>query len=187
MKTRYVPQLTPDVGPEDHVRGNPNAPVTLVEYGDFQCPYCGAAYPIVKEVERLAGPMLRVVFRNFPLRTIHLHAEGAAEAAEAAAARGMFWEMHDTLFEHQRRLTPGDLEQYAEGIGLEMTRFRKEMGEGTWRGKVHDEFRGGMMSGVNGTPTFFINGMRHDGDYSVEAILAAVKEASERGRVRCKR
>ena len=177
MKTHYVPQLTPDVGPDDHVRGNADGRVTLVEYGDFQCPYCGAAYPVVREVEERAGDLLRVVFRNFPLNTIHPLAEGAAEAAEAAGAQGRFWEMHDTLFEHQRRLNPSDLERYAESIGLDLDRFRTELAEGAWRETVRQQFRGGIMSGVNGTPTFFINGVRHDGDYSVEAILAAVEKA----------
>lgn len=178
MKTHYVPELTPDVGPDDHTRGNPKAPVTLVEYGDFQCPYCGAAYPVVKDVERQAGAILRVVFRNFPLNTIHPQAEGAAEAAEAASAQGKFWEMHDALFEHQRRLNPGDLERYADAVGLDIERFRADIANGTWRGKVRDQFRGGIMSGVNGTPTFFINGARHDGDYSVEALLEAIKGAA---------
>jgi protein-disulfide isomerase len=177
VKTHYVPQLTPDVGPDDHMRGNAKASVTLVEYGDFQCPYCGAAYPVVKELERLAGDTLRVVFRNFPLHTIHPQAESAAEASEAAAAQGRFWEMHDALFEHQRRLNPGDLERYAEGVGLDMQRFRAELGNATWQEKVRQQFRGGIMSGVNGTPTFFINGVRHDGDYSVEGLLQAIKAA----------
>jgi protein-disulfide isomerase len=177
MKTEYVPQLTPAVGPDDHMRGNSKAPVTLVEYGDFQCPYCGAAYPMLKELERRAGETLRVVFRNFPLSTIHPQAEGAAESAEAANAQGKFWEMHDMLFEHQRRLNPGDLEQYAKAVGLDMDRFRSELASGAWRNTVRDHFRGGIMSGVNGTPTFFINGARHDGDYSVEALLEAINAA----------
>ena len=178
MKSNFVPQLTPDVGPDDHVRGHADAPVTLVEYGDFQCPYCGAAYPMIKELERRAGKMLRVVFRNFPLSTIHPNAEGAAEAAEAAGAQGKFWEMHDALFEHQQQLGASALAGYAELAGLDVERFRSELDSGAWRGRVRENFRSGVMSGVNGTPTFFINGRRHDGDYSIEALLEAVKQAS---------
>ncbi len=179
MRTPYQAELTPAVGPDDHTRGNSSAPVTLVEYGDFQCPYCGAAYPMVKELEQRAGKTLRVVFRNFPLSTIHPQAEGAAEAAEAAAAQGKFWEMHDTLFEHQRRLGGQDLMQYAGLVGLDLARFQADLERGAFRAKVREQFRGGVMSGVNGTPSFFINGRRHDGDYSVEALLEAIELAAK--------
>lgn len=178
MRTPYDALLTPDVGPDDHVRGARNARVTLVEYGDFQCPYCGAAYPIVKELEQRAGSELRVVFRNFPLTNALPQAESAAEAAEAAAAQGKFWEMHDTIFEHQRRLGRADLRQYAEIVGLDTERFVGDLEAGAWASRVREHFRSGVMSGVNGTPTFFINGVRHDGEYSLEALLAAVLAAA---------
>ena len=178
MKTSYVADLTPAVGEDDHARGRADAPVTLVEYGDFQCPYCGAAYPIVKELEKKAGKILRVIFRNFPLTNVHPNAEGAAEAAEAAGAQGKFWEMHDMLFEHQNRLGRSDLEQYAAHLGIDVSRFGKDLDAGAYRAKVREHFRSGVLSGVNGTPTFFINGRRHDGDYSLEALLRAVNEAA---------
>ncbi|MGH7733537.1 MAG: DsbA family protein, partial [Gemmatimonadales bacterium] len=154
------------------------AKVTLVEYGDFQCPYCGAAYPIVKELEREAGALLRVVFRNFPLTNVHPRAEAAAEAAEAAGAQGRFWEMHDLIFENQRRLNPADLEGYARRAEVDLERFRADLEAHRWEPKVREQFRSGVVSGVNGTPTFFINGVRHDGGYGLEELLAAVKTAA---------
>lgn len=171
-------ELSPPVGATDHVRGSATAPVTLVEYGDFECPYCGRAYPIVKELERRAGDLLRVVFRPFPLTNAHPHAEKAAEAAEAAAAQGRFWEMHDILFENQKQLTRPDLESYAERIGLDLERFRRELDDDVWADQVRESFRSGIRSGVNGTPTFFINGRRHDGGYQLEELMAAVTRAA---------
>jgi len=162
----------------DHIQGPADAAVTLVEYGDFECPYCGAAYPIVKEVQDRMGERLRFVFRNFPITTSHAHAEQAAEAAEAAAGQGRFWPMHDLLFENQRRLRDQDLHGYAEQAGLDLERFDSELAEHAHAARVREDFMSGVRSGVNGTPTFFINGVRHDGSYEVEALVAALERAA---------
>ena len=162
----------------DHIQGPADAAVTLVEYGDFECPYCGAAYPIVKEVQDRMGERLRFVFRNFPITTSHAHAEQAAEAAEAAAGQGRFWPMHDLLFENQRRLRDQDLHGYAEQAGLDVERFDSELAEHAHAARVREDFMSGVRSGVNGTPTFFVNGARHDGSYEVEALLAALERAA---------
>ena len=154
------------------------APVTLVQYGDYECPYCGAAYPIVKEIQQRLGDRLRFVFRNFPITTAHPHAELAAEAAEAAGAQGKFWEMHDALFEHQRALDDGHLEGYAGAVGLDVERFDREMEDRVYAGRVREDFMSGVRSGVNGTPTFFINGRRHDDSYDLETLLAAIEAAA---------
>src|SRR5947207_13326324 len=141
-------------GQRDHRRRPETAPVTLVEYGDYECPYCGAAYPIVKEVKRRLGDRLRFVFRNFPLGNMHPHAEHAAEAAEAAAAQGKFWEMHDELYEHQRALDDEHLEGYAGAVGLDVERFDRETEGQAYGGRVREDFVSGVRSGVNGTATF---------------------------------
>jgi protein-disulfide isomerase len=173
--------LTMPVSERDHIQGNPNAPVTLLEYGDYECPYCGAAYPIVKQVQQRMGDRLRFVFRNFPLTQAHPHAEHAAEAAEAAGAQGMFWEMHDTLYEHQHALDDDDLVRYAADLGLDVGRFVRGMGEHAYADRVREDFVSGMRSGVNGTPTFFINGRRHDGSYDLASLLGALEAALEGG------
>jgi protein-disulfide isomerase len=170
--------LTPAVGEQDHIQGPASAPVTLVEYGDYECPYCGAAYPIVKELQRRLGDRLRFVFRNFPLTNAHPHAEHAAEAAEAAGAQGKFWAMHDALFEHQDALMDEALLAYAAAIGLDVVRFAGEMEAGTYAGRVREDFMTGVRSGVNGAPTFFINGRRHDGAYDLESLLEALEAAA---------
>lgn len=179
MKVENETQLSPPVSAKDHSRGSPMALVTLVEYGDFECPYCGRAYPIVKELEHRAGDLVRVIFRNFPLTNLHPHAELAAQAAEAAGAQGKFWQMHDVIFEHQSQLDRASLETYAEGIGLDLERFRSELDAGIWAEPVREHFLSGVRSGVNGTPTFFINGRRHDGGYQLEELMAAVVGAAE--------
>jgi protein-disulfide isomerase len=166
--------LTPPVSARDHAAGPEGAAVTLVEYGDYECPHCGRAYPIVKTIQEQLGSRLRFVFRNFPLSQIHPNAQHAAEAAEAAAAQGYFWEMHDALFEHQRALTSRRLVEYATAIGLDSERFQREISDGTHQARVRDDFRSGVRSGVNGTPTFFVNGVRHDGAWDVEALLEAL-------------
>jgi protein-disulfide isomerase len=153
------------------------APLTLVEYGDYECPYCGAAYPIVKEIERTLGDELRSVFRNFPLSEIHPHALEAAEAAESAAAQGRFWEMHDRLFENQKRLRTTDLLTHAQALGLDVERIETELEEHAFEARVWDDFLSGVRSGVNGTPTFFINGIRHNGSYDLETLLGALRAA----------
>jgi protein-disulfide isomerase len=152
--------------------------VTLVEYGDYQCPYCGAAYPIIKEVQARMGERLRFVFRNFPISTSHPRAEQAAEAAEAAAAHGKFWEMHDLLYENQARLRDEDLHAYAERLGLDLGTFDRELAEHVYAERVHEDFMSGVRSGVNGTPTFYVNGARHDGPYDLETLLAVLEQAA---------
>jgi protein-disulfide isomerase len=162
-RTGWSAELTLPVSDKrDHAQGSPDAAVTLVEYGDYECPYCGAAYPIVKEVQARLGERLRFVFRNFPITTSHPHAQRAAEAAEAAAAQGRFWEMHDHLYEHQRHLEDADLHAYAEQLGLDVARFDNELATHAHADRVREDFMSGVRSGVNGTPTFYINGARHD-------------------------
>jgi len=172
--------LQPSVGDRDHAAGAAGAPVTLVEYGDFECPYCRQAYPIVKELQRRLGSDLRLVFRNFPLTKLHPHAEHAAEVAEAAGAQGAFWQMHDRLFERQFALDDENLLEYATDLGLDADRVRGELDAGTYRTRVKEDVLSGLKSGVNGTPTFFINGERHDGSYDLESLLAALQDAMAR-------
>jgi protein-disulfide isomerase len=171
-------RLTPAVGPRDHIEGPANAGVTLLEYGDYECPHCGRAYPIVKEIQRRLGARLRFVFRNFPLAEAHPHAVHAAEAAEAAAAQGRFWEMHDALFEHQQALDDRRLVGYAKTLGLDESRVQKELEAHAHAGRVKEDFRSGVRSGVNGTPTFFINGVRHDDSWDPETLMQALEAAS---------
>ena len=177
--TQWGAALTMAVSEErDHIQGPANAAVTLVEYGDYECPYCGAAYPIVKEVQARMGDRLRFVFRNFPIATSHPHAEQAAEAAEAAAIQGPFWEMHDLLYENQQRLRDQDLRAYAEKLELDLESFDKGLTEHVHAARVREDFMSGVRSGVNGTPTFYINGVRHDGSYEIETLLAALERAA---------
>jgi protein-disulfide isomerase len=165
------------VSDRDHAQGPAGAKLTLVEYGDYECPHCGRAYPIVKAVQKRLGTQLRFVFRNFPLSNAHPNAEAAAEAAEAAAVQGKFWEMHDLLFEHQDALERPDLLRYAADLGLDAKRFASELVGAVHRPRVQEDFRGGVRSGVNGTPTFFINGARFDGAWDEAGLLAALETA----------
>jgi formate-nitrite transporter family protein len=158
----------------DHIQGNIIAPITLLEYGDYECPYCGEAYPIVKKIQERLGEKLCFAFRNFPLANSHPHAVHAAEAAEAAAAQGRFWEMHDLLFENQGALADEDLAQYAAGLGLDAERLIREVQAGHHEARVKEDFRTGTRAGVNGTPTFFINGERYDGPRDLETFLEAL-------------
>jgi len=177
-RTEWEPTLTlPVDGDRDHIQGPDVAPVTLVEYGDYQCPYCGAAYPIIKNVQSRMGNRLRFVFRNFPISTSHPDAELAAEAAEAAAAQGRFWEMHDLLYENQARLGDDALHAYAERLGVDLNRFDGDLSGHAYAERVHEDFMSGVRSGVNGTPTFFVNGVRHNGPFDLEALMEAVGEA----------
>jgi len=162
----------------DHIQGPADARVTLVEYGDYQCPFCGAAYPIVKELQARLRDSLRLVFRNFPITTSHPRAEQAAEAAEAAAAQGRFWEMHDLLYENRKRLRDEDLHAYAEQLGLDVDRFDQELADHVHAPRVREDFISGVRSGVNGTPTFYVNGARHDDSYELETLLAALERAA---------
>jgi len=169
--------LTLPVGERDHAQGPADAPVTLVEYGDYECPYCGQAYPIVKQIQQRMGDRLRFVFRNFPLSTLHPHAAHAAEAAEAAGAQGKFWEMHDHLYEHQRQLDDTHLLEYATRLKLDIGRFEQDMASHAFGGRVREDFLSGVRSGVNGTPTFFINGVRHDDSWDLRTLLRAIERA----------
>ena len=171
--------LAEDVDPRrDHVRGAPDAPVTLVEYADFECPYCGRAEPAIRELlaEQEAG--LRYVFRHLPLHDVHPRARLAAEAAEAAAAQGAFWAMHDLLFANQDRLGPRDLRGYAESLGLDVGRFERDLRGGAYKARVEEDIAGADASGVSGTPSFFVNARRHHGAYDLEALTEAVTRAS---------
>jgi protein-disulfide isomerase len=167
-------RLSPPVTDRDHAQGSAQASVTLVEYGDYECPHCGRAHPIVKEVQRRLGAKLRFVFRNFPLTEMHPHAQHAAEAAEAAAGQERFSEMHDALFEHQRSLDDRHLVQYAQTLGLDLQRFQQDLASNAYAGRVREDFRSGVRSGVNGTPTFFINGVRHDDSWDIETLTDAL-------------
>jgi len=144
-------QPTPPVGERDHAQGPATAPVTLVEYGDYECPYCGLAHAAVRAVQEHLGDRLRFVFRNFPLTEVHPHAEHAAEAAEAAGTQGRFWQMHDTLYEHQDALSDAHLVRYAAALGLNVERFEREMASHAYAARVAEDFRSGTQSGVRGT------------------------------------
>lgn len=170
------------VNERDHIAGPPDAPVVLVEYGDYECPHCGRAHPIVKAARQRLGEQLALVYRHFPLAQIHPNATLAAQAAEAAGAQGKFWPMHDQLFQHQYALQEMDLLVYAKALRLDLTRFRQELAAGTHAQKVRDDFRSGVSSDVNGTPTFFINGVRFDGDWGNAAAFIAVLEQAARTR-----
>jgi protein-disulfide isomerase len=178
VRTEWEPTLTLPVSEQrDHIQGPADASVTLLEYGDYQCPYCGAAYPIVKQVQQAMGDGLRFVFRNFPISTSHPHAEQAAEAAEAAAAQGQFWPMHDLLYENQRHLETQDLVGYARQLGLDAERFQRELDEGLHAARVHEDFMSGVRSGVNGTPSFYVNGVRYEDAYDFDTLLATLERA----------
>jgi protein-disulfide isomerase len=162
------------VGPEDHAQGDADASVTLVEYGDYECPHCGRAYPIVKQIQKHYGKKLCFVFRNFPLSEMHLHAEGAAESAEFAGAHHKFWPMHDLLFENQERLGGALYLEIAQSLGLEPAGLRKALETREFAARVKTDFSGGVRSGVNGTPTFFINGRRHDAPFDYQDLKEAI-------------
>ena len=168
-------KLTLAVGARDHVQGPETAAITLVEYGDYQCPYCGQAYPVLKAVQKHYGPKLRFVFRNFPLREAHPHAQMAAESAEAAGAQGKFWEMHDALFEHQDELTEANVAHLARKIaGLDVERWALDLREHRFEKRVQEDFSSGLRSGVNGTPSLFANGLRYDGPVEGAHLIEAL-------------
>jgi protein-disulfide isomerase len=156
------------VGREDHVAGPPDAPITLVEYGDYQCPYCGQAYPIVKQLQEEFSGSLLLVFRNFPLTNVHPNAERAAEAAEAAGFQGLFWEMHDAIYEHQYDLADDALLRYARAVGADDAKVAEVLTTGGARARVERDVESAVRSGANGTPTFFVNGIRYDGSWAFE-------------------
>ena len=178
MSDEFIVELSSPVGERDHFLGSPSAPVTLVEYGDFECLHCGRAYSVVREIRESLGDRLRLVFRNSPLATIHPHAQNAAEAAVAAGSQRLFWQMHNALFEHQTRLSDRHLRLYASQSGLDMDRFNREMAAHAWAPAVREHFLGGVRSGVNGTPTFFVNGVHHTGLIDVLSLRRAIENAA---------
>lgn len=171
------------VSSSDHIRGDPSAPLVLLEYGDYECPYCGLAHPITQQVLQHYGRQLKFVFRNFPLTEVHPHAESAAETAEFAAAHGRFWEMHDLIYENQERLSLATLLALAKTLGLPIPALRTALEQGAYREKVRRDFLGGARSGVNGTPTFFIDGHKHIGAFDFESLRAAIDRLHPYSRV----
>ena len=160
----------------DHIQGAADAPIALLEYGDYECPLCGEAQPIVGEIQRRLGDNLCFAFRHFPLANVHRHAEHAAEAAEAAGEQGAFWLMHETLFANQDALDDESLAQYAAALGLDETRVLQEVISNAHTHRIREDFRSGVRAGVNGTPCFFINGQRYDGARALEPLLDAVSQ-----------
>jgi protein-disulfide isomerase len=158
----------------DHISGSADGSIKLLEYGDYECPFCGDAQPIVKEIQRRLGHDLLFAFRNFPLTNIHPHAEHAAEAAEAGGAQGNFWGMHDLLFENQGALEDENLVEYAAELGLDGTRLIREVTSEVYARRIREDFKNGVRGGVNGTPTFFINSERYDGEFSLKHLLNAL-------------
>ena len=163
-------QLHPAVSNNDHIQGSADAAIELVEYGDYQCPYCAQAYSIIKSLQRSFGKNLKFVFRNFPLTEMHPYAMNAALAAEAAALQNKFWEMHDYIYEHQQRLDDKSLLGYAEKLGLDLKRFKNDIKLDTLTNKVEQDFESGARSGVNGTPSFYVNGKKYNGDWELDAF-----------------
>jgi protein-disulfide isomerase len=173
-------QLKPPVGSTDHAQGKSEASVTLVEYGDYQCPYCGQAYPIVKRIQKRLGSRLRFVFRNFPLAEAHPFAMGAAEMAESAALQDKFWQMHDSLYEHQNALEPERLVENAKHLHLDMVKLKMDFASPEVSKRVRSDFTSGVRSGVNGTPSFFINAFKFEGNWTDEdEFVAALEEAAQ--------
>ncbi|GHV59803.1 hypothetical protein FACS1894182_14430 [Bacteroidia bacterium] len=160
----------------DHVQGPANAPIVLVEYGDYQCPYCGQAYYIVKNLQKKLGDKLQFIFRNFPLEDLHPYALHAAIAAETAGIEGKFWEMHDILFENQRHLDDSALLEYAKKIGLDAAKFEKDFGNQATQDKVSNDVQSGTNAGVDGTPYFFVNGKLFEGNWMNDGLLEYLKE-----------
>ncbi|HEY8259434.1 MAG TPA: thioredoxin domain-containing protein [Gemmatimonadales bacterium] len=172
--TTPAPAITGD----DHVLGQAGARVTLMEYGDFECPSCGATHPILREVRRAFGPNLRFIFRHYPLRDNHPHAEMAAQAAEAAAAQGKFWEMHDRLYEHQDALDQRGLTRHARKIGVDVAKFETDLAARTYATRVERDVESGRASGVRGTPSLFINGVIYRGPRDRASLVAALANAA---------
>jgi protein-disulfide isomerase len=169
--------LKVSVGDQDHIQGNMKATCTLVEYGDYECPHCGAAHPLVKQIQKHFGSKLRFVFRNFPLTNIHANAQAAAEVAEFAGGTGKFWEMHDLLFENQDRLGNALFVELAQELKIDATALQKALDDKTSEAHVRADFSGGVRSGVNGTPTFFIDNQRHDGPMDYPTMVAKIEQA----------
>lgn len=166
--------LKPNVSQTDHAQGNLEADIVIVEYGDYQCPYCGAAYPVLKELMKEFGSQIKFVFRNFPLSEMHQYARLAAIAAESANHQGKFWEMHDAIYENQRALNENLLMKLAKQLKLDIPQFEKDLESTELADKVDSDFESGIMSGVNGTPSFFVNGKKFDG--GVEDLFELLRE-----------
>lgn len=170
-------QLRVPVSSRDHIAGQASAVVTLVEYGDYECPHCAAALPQVQRVQAHFGARLALVFRHFPLSEIHPHALIAAQTAEFAGDNGQFWEMHEAIFLNQRRLNAAVLFALASTLGLSQVRLRDAIGRGQYLDRISADFMGGVRSGVNGTPTFFVNGERHHGSYAATDLITSINAA----------
>ena len=178
-----IQDLAEDVDPErDHIRGPEDAPVTLIEYGDFECTYCGQAEGVIRELLASFGDDVRYVWRHLPLNDVHQHAQLAAEASEAAAAQGQFWPMHDILLSHQGELRAGDVKNYAKQLGLDAERITDELRRRVHAGRISEDVASADESGVSGTPTFFINGRRHYGAYDVATLSDTVRSVRSRRR-----
>jgi protein-disulfide isomerase len=176
---KTTPQrLVDPVIEEDHAIGPADAPITIIEYGDYECPTCLNAVPMVKEIRRLLGDRLRFVFRHFPQSSIHPHASAAAEAAEAAADQGKFWEMHQALFDHQKELADLDLSHLALRLGMEIYKFDSSRSNQVHRRRIAEDYAGGLRSNVRKTPTFFVNGVRYDGAADAKAIVEFAESVS---------
>jgi protein-disulfide isomerase len=169
-------RLRPPLNAQDHIQGGPDAPIQLVEYGDYECPFCGRAQPIVKFIQRAMGDDLLFAFRNFPLSQVHPHAFRAAQAAEAAGLQDRFWPMHDLLFENQQFLEDEHLLRYASLVGCDLDQFAADLDSEETAAKVQSDFLSGARSGVNGTPTFFVNGERYEGSWEPEILLSFLQE-----------
>src|SRR5438552_15060182 len=170
--------LVVPVSERDHSQGLATAAVTLVQYGDYECPYTRQATTIVRTIQPQLGDQLRFVFRNFPLTEIHPHALHAALAAEAAAVQGKFWQMHDYIFHHQHTLEDADLEQFAEAVGLDLPQYTCALAEQRALARIQEDVEGGERSGVQGTPTFFINGVLYRDSWEQDALLPTLQAAS---------
>lgn len=179
MTSQTIAKLAEPISARDHIWGKINAPAILVEYGDYECPHCAQARIFVDQVLELLEDTICFVYRHFPLTTVHPHATLAAEASEAAAAQGKFWPMHECLFEHQQALGSQYLVSYAAMLGLNVPQFARDLAEHQHAARVRQDFLGGVRSGVNGTPTFFLNGARHDGAWDTDSLLAAIQDAIE--------
>jgi protein-disulfide isomerase len=179
------PELTPPVSERDHIEGQSGAPLTLVEFGDYQCPYCGEAHAVIKRLQKALGRRLRFIFRNFPLTEIHPYALLAAETAEASALQDKFWQMHNLIFENQQLLEPEVLPAWAHKLGLDMKLFATDLQQGDIIKRIEEDRASGMQSGVSGTPAFFINGTQFDGEADYDSLHKALlqQEAIARARI----
>jgi formate-nitrite transporter family protein len=184
MSGNLIIRLKRSVVERDHVIGPPTAPVTLVEYGNFECIDCGRVYPVIREVRKHLGDSLRFVFRNFPTVKTHPHSLRAAEAAEAASAQGKFWQMHDELFTHQRALEARDLSRYAKRIGLDADRFEHDLAENVFLPQIEADYQSSIFDEhVTGTPTLYLNEVRYTGATDIGGLMAAIKAADSKGQI----